>query len=148
MNAPVTDALLNRLPHRAPCRLITKVVELSPGEFGAALWRLDGSEPFFAGHFPGRPLVPGVLISESLAQLAGLVVFAEAHAYSADSPAVLSHVDMRYTAPVAPPVTVELHASVTRSLGNLHLFAARATVDGEVVARGELSLAHQSGSAT
>jgi 3-hydroxyacyl-[acyl-carrier-protein] dehydratase len=126
---------------------MSEVVELSPGKFGAARWCLDGSEPFFAGHFPGRPIVPGVLISESLAQLAGLVVFAEEPDQAKGNPAVLSHVDMRYTSTVAPPVTIELHASVTRSLDNIHLFSVQAMVGGQVVARGELSLAHQSDSA-
>jgi 3-hydroxyacyl-[acyl-carrier-protein] dehydratase len=62
------------LPHRPPFLFVDEVTSLDPGTSATGYWRLTGAEPFFAGHFPGRPTLPGVLMCESLAQLAGIVI--------------------------------------------------------------------------
>ncbi len=71
--APKSVDYLARLPHGEPFRFLSRITAVKPREAGEAIWALTGSESFFAGHFPGRPLVPGVLIAEALAQLSGIV---------------------------------------------------------------------------
>lgn len=132
-------APLDHLPHRAPFRFVTDVTDLQPGVSGTGIWTLSGTEGFFAGHFPGEPLVPGVLIGEALAQLAGLVGFHSSDA--AGAAGRLVHIDLRFDAPVRPPVVVTLSARATRTLGQLHQFDAAARVGDQIVARGSLTLA-------
>src|SRR3954454_6325779 len=69
---PAVVDYLARLPHQPPFRFVSKIVEMREGDSAEGVWSLSGQEPFFTGHFPGRPLVPGVLIAEALAQLSGL----------------------------------------------------------------------------
>src|SRR4051794_38166443 len=69
-----TGNAIDRLPLRDPFRFVSRVTNLKPGESAEAVWALTGKEPFFGGHFPGNPIVPGVLIAEALAQAAGLAV--------------------------------------------------------------------------
>lgn len=140
MSAPVADAILDRLPHRDPFRFLSKVTRLAVGVEGAASWRVTGNEAFLAGHFPGRPLVPGVLIAEALAQLSGLVAFEDATAATPARTAMLAHLDVRFDSAVAPPAVLALVSTLTRSLGNLYLFDVSARLGDDVVARGSLAL--------
>ena len=71
-DSPELPEATDLLAHRAPFLFITRVVELDPGVSCTAEWHLTGDEPFFAGHFPGRPTLPGVLMVEALAQTAGI----------------------------------------------------------------------------
>jgi 3-hydroxyacyl-[acyl-carrier-protein] dehydratase len=133
MNTPAD--LLSHLPHRDPFRFLSKLVEIKPGESAQGVWSINGSEVLFAGHFPGRPLVPGVLIAEALAQLSGLIVH--------DPVAMegkLAHVDVRFEHAVAPPAEIVLHSKLSRAMGPLQHFEVHATLGEETVARGSLTL--------
>ena len=130
-----TTDWLSKLPHGEGFRFVTTVTEVTPGQSAKGVWKLSGQESFFAGHFPGRPLVPGVLIAESLAQLAGLT--APENAAAAGK---LAHVDVRFESPVAPPVQIDLSATLTRMMGELQLCDVQASVGGKVVARGTITL--------
>jgi 3-hydroxyacyl-[acyl-carrier-protein] dehydratase len=128
---------LDRLPHGEPFRFVTKLTEHEPGESATGLWTVTGTEPFFAGHFPGNPLVPGVLIAEALAQISGIA------GPSTDSPkeqGKLVHVDVRFDSPAAPPADIVLTSRVTRVVGPLQQFDVSATVNGTVIARGSITL--------
>jgi 3-hydroxyacyl-[acyl-carrier-protein] dehydratase len=125
---------LRRLPHRDPFRFLSKVTAVKEGESGEALWSLSGSEPFFAGHFPGNPLVPGVLIAEAMAQLSGLV------GPVASDEGKLVHVDVRFDKPVIPPAEVVLRSRLLRTVGVLEQFEVSAAVGDATVARGMLTL--------
>lgn len=125
---------LQRLPHADPFRFLTRVAWIKEGESGEAVWSLSGNEPFFAGHFPGAPLVPGVLIAEAMAQLSGLV------GPTAAKEGKLVHVDVRFDRPVAPPAQLTITAKHLRSIGILQQFEVSASLGSETVARGMLTL--------
>ncbi|HEV7299524.1 MAG TPA: 3-hydroxyacyl-ACP dehydratase FabZ family protein [Tepidisphaeraceae bacterium] len=127
---------LAMLPHGPAFRYVSKVTDVQPGKTALGQWTVDGSEPFFAGHFPNRPIVPGVLLIESLAQLAGIALAAG----SKTQGGMLVHADVRFESPVAPPATIDLSATVTRQMGDLHQCDVAATVAGTVVARGSVAL--------
>ncbi len=143
MDAPA-PSWLEHLPHRPPFRFITTVESVIPGVRGEAVWRVTGSEDFFAGHFPGEPLVPGVLLSEALAQLSGLV---GVHG-TGRSGGRLIHVDMRYKSVVRPPAEITLRSVQVRAMGPLVQFEVEALVAGHCVSRGTLALAGVEGSNT
>ena len=131
---------LARLPHGEGFRFITKVIEVRPGEMARGVWVLGGSEPFFAAHFPGNPIVPGVLIAEALAQLSGL-----AGAPGSGTEGRLAQVDIRFEQAVSPPVEIELDAKVTRVLGALQMCEVAARVGKMVVASGVIALHRSDG---
>lgn len=131
-------AILDHLPHQPPFRFITTFHALEPGVTGRGEWSIRGNEDFFKGHFPGEPIVPGVLLAESLAQLAGLTRFSD---QPPANPVVrLAHVDIRFDATVTPPAVLSLHASLIRTIATLSIFQVRATCGGTTVARGTLTL--------
>ncbi len=131
-SAPVDPLTL--LPHRPPFRFITQILRLEPGKSGEAIWDLSGQEAFFQGHFPGRPIVPGVLIAEALAQLCGLAK------NNGRSEGRLAQVDIRFEQPVIPPAQIQLTTRVARTLGTLIQYEVQATCNGSTVARGTLML--------
>jgi 3-hydroxyacyl-[acyl-carrier-protein] dehydratase len=112
------------------------VTNVKPGDSVEAVWSLTGQEAFFAGHFPGKPIVPGVLIAEALAQAAGLALPTAGVAMSG----VLAHVDVRFEQAVAPPAQIVLRAKLTRTMGTLSQFEVEASANSNVVARGTLAL--------
>ncbi len=144
--------VLNNLPHRTPFRFVTSILELDAGRRGVGLWQIVGDEDFFAGHFPGNPLVPGVLLAEALAQVSGLVAFAGDDGVRLDhagqpagersvEPARLAQVSVKFQAGVVPPAEVWLESVLTREMSGLFLFDVRAEVGGVVAASGTLILA-------
>lgn len=153
-------ASVDALRQQPPFRFVSEARCRGDGAEGR--WRLDGSEPFFAAHFPGDPVVPGVLIVEALAQLASLVLVqpddgaaaattdgpgaapfpAERTASSgaAGSPPLLVSVEMRFRSVVRPPAVVELQARLDRAVGALAEFEVRAHLEHASVAEGRLAL--------
>jgi 3-hydroxyacyl-[acyl-carrier-protein] dehydratase len=131
--------LLEKLPHAEPFRFVSRVVELSAGESGVGVWDVTGREEFLKGHFPGNPMVPGVLIVEALAQMAGIVGASGGNG-SAMSAGKLAQVDVRFDASVSPPAQIMLKAKLTRGLAGLSLFDVSAEAGGKIVARGTLTL--------
>jgi len=136
---PMTDPLA-RLPHRDPFRFVTRLTAFAPQSSGEAIWSVTGDEWFLEGHFPGQPIVPGVLIVEALAQLSGVVSL-----LSEEGPAPeggrLAHADVRFTHAVEPPAEIELFAALSRSIAGLHQLDVRAEVGGVVAAKGTLVVA-------
>ena len=118
------------LPHRPPFLLVDEIVELQPGERCVALWRLSGDEDFFAGHFPGRPTLPGVLMVEALAQTAGL---AAASASSLEGKlALFGGIDKaRFRRQVIPGDTLRLDATIDRLSARAGRASGTASVNGQ-----------------
>jgi len=136
--------LIDRLPHRQPFLFLSSIESVESGVSGRARWQVRGDETFLLGHFPGNPIVPGVLIVEALAQLAGLVAFQCGDEPAHDSDEIggrLAHVDARFDNVVQPPAVIDLRVSIQRSMGNLFMFDVSAEVDGSVAARGSLTVA-------
>ena len=127
---------LAMLPHGPEFRFVSKVSEVVPGERASGFWIVDGSEIFFKGHFPDRPLVPGVLLTEALAQMAGLAVASG----GGGGTGVLTHVDVRFEYPVQPPAAIELRAEIKHDAGSLRACDVVASVAGRVVARGSVAI--------
>ncbi len=137
--APVPPAdYLALLPHREPFRFITRVDKLVAGESAEGAWQLAGDESFFAGHFPGHPVVPGVLLTEALAQLSGLLAGPDPRGPVAGK---LASCEMRFDRSVEPPASVTLMSRAARVMGALHQFEVEARVQDECVARGTVTLA-------
>jgi len=134
------DDLLAQLPHGDGFRFVDRITELEPGVQGLGLWNVTGDESFFAGHFPGNPIVPGVLIGEALAQMAGLVGLT--HDDAADhTGGQLAQIDLRLKRPVVPPAAIELHAVMVRNVKVLTHFDVIARCDTKLIAKGSLTIA-------
>ena len=133
------------LPHREPFLFVDRVTRFTSNEKIAAEKELSPDAWFFAGHFPGKPMMPGVLISEALAQASGLLlgltwkVQPEIKESNVEI-LFLANVKMKYAAPAYPGDTLELMSGLTRKFGGLYLFDVRANVGTETVVRGSLAL--------
>lgn len=129
------------LPHRYPFCFVDRVLELIDGERVVALKNVSLDEPFFSGHFPGQPLMPGVLICEALAQAAALLAHRTLRAEQASKVVVLSGIDgARFRRPVLPGDQLLLEVRVVRRRPPLWKFQAVAKVEGAVVVEAELLL--------
>ncbi|GIW44408.1 MAG: 3-hydroxyacyl-[acyl-carrier-protein] dehydratase FabZ [Candidatus Binatia bacterium] len=129
------------LPHRYPFCFVDRVLELVEGERVVACKNVCFDEPFFAGHFPHQPLMPGVLICEALAQAAALLAHRTLRASGSQKVVVLSGIDgARFRRPVVPGDQLVLEARVVKRRPPLWRFEAIAKVEGQVVAEAELLL--------
>ncbi len=139
--AGLLAGILAGLPHGEPFRFVSELSTLEPSVSATGMWIVTGQEPFFAGHFPGDPIVPGVLLTEALAQLCGLVAFADVEgSVPAGTPARLAQMDVKICSAVRPPARIELSATFVRPLGSLLLFEVAAGVEGVVAAQGRIVL--------
>lgn len=135
--------ILQRLPHRFPFLLVDRVLEFRAGESIRALKNVTYNEPFFAGHFPGRPPMPGVMIIEALAQTAGLLCFMSATALPQErAPFYFVGIDnARFRKPVAPGDQLLLLAQVERSFKGIRRFSTLAQVGDDAVAQAHIMVA-------
>jgi 3-hydroxyacyl-[acyl-carrier-protein] dehydratase len=138
--------VMRHLPHRYPFLLIDRVLEIVPGEGIKALKNVTVNEPFFPGHFPSRPVMPGVLIIEAMAQAAGILTFETAGVIpEPDDRFYFVGIDKaRFRKPVEPGDQLILKVKLVRSLKGIWKFEASADVDGREVASAELMVAPES----
>ena len=129
------DPIALGLPHRAPFVFVDEVTELNAGESAIGRKVFAADEPFFSGHFPGDPLVPGVILTEALAQMAGIA------AGQAERSFRLTAIKaMKFLAAVRPDEVVILQARKLGAVGGLWQFEVRATVGDATVAEGAVVL--------
>jgi 3-hydroxyacyl-[acyl-carrier-protein] dehydratase len=132
--------ILTCLPHRYPFLLVDRVVELEKGQRIHALKNVSVNEPFFSGHFPGQPVMPGVLIVEALAQAGGILALRTTGECIEGKLMLFRSIDRaKFRKPVIPGDQLHLHARVSKHRQGFWSFAAEARVDGEVVTEAELS---------
>lgn len=143
LNGMDIGEVLRHLPHRYPFLLIDRVIECVPGKSLSALKNVTYNEPFFQGHFPQRPVMPGVLILEALAQATGILAFQTTRTLPSEN--VLYYFvgidNARFKHPVGPGDQLILEVELLRSVRGLWKFATQAKVEGRVVASAELMCA-------
>ena len=125
------------IPHRDPFLFLTAVTEVTVGERAAGYWQLTGDEPFFAGHFPGRPTLPGVLMCESIAQLGAYALLASPD--FAGRLALFGGLDgVRFRRQVMPGERLDLGVELGRVSARAGKGSGRASVEGEEACRCDL----------
>jgi 3-hydroxyacyl-[acyl-carrier-protein] dehydratase len=132
--------ILRQLPHRYPILLVDRVLEIDKGKRIRALKNISINEPFFMGHFPHRPVMPGVLMLEALAQAAALLAF-DTLGVTPDDKTVYYFAGIdgaRFKRPVEPGDQLILEVELLRMKAGIFKFGARALVDGEVATEAEL----------
>ncbi len=132
------------LPHREPFLFVDRVVGIDYGKKIRALRDIRPEEPHLEGHFPGNPIMPGVLIAEALAQTSGLLIALTAR-HAGEDPGgrlfYLAKSDVKWSTPARPGDTLTLEAKLVRTLASLSAFSVRAFTKTNDVANGTLTLA-------
>ena len=143
MNAMDIHEILEHLPHRYPILLVDRVLAVDPGKTIHAIKNVSINEPFFQGHFPHHPVMPGVLILEALAQAAAILSF-KTIGNKPDENSVYYFVGIdgaRFKKPVTAGDQLNLHVELVRHMRGMWKFKAEARVDGAVVTEAELACA-------
>ena len=142
-----TQEIMEILPHRHPFLLIDTVEEVEPGVRAVAKKNVTFNEPFFAGHFPGEPVMPGVLIIEALAQTAAIFAFMSyASKLDKDALVYFATIDSaRFKRPVEPGDQLVMEAELIRSSRGMWKFRTRGLVDGQLAVEAELMCAIRGG---
>jgi 3-hydroxyacyl-[acyl-carrier-protein] dehydratase len=136
------DGILARLPHRYPFLMIDRVLEVVPGKAIVAVKNVSANEAYFAGHFPGHPVMPGVLILEALAQAGGVLAYESAAAEERIWILYLVGIEeTRFKQTVRPGDRLTLRVELVKRKRNLWRFAAVAEVDGKLVAETQILMA-------
>jgi 3-hydroxyacyl-[acyl-carrier-protein] dehydratase len=132
--------IMKLLPHRYPFLLVDKIVEMESDQSAVGIKNVTINEPFFQGHFPGFPVMPGVLLIEGMAQTAGALCVANLNeAYEPHLVYFMSIDRARFRKPVVPGDTVYYHMVKRRNRGRVWRFDGQAKVNGQLVAEAEIS---------
>lgn len=128
------------LPHRYPFALVDRIVDGEPGKWAKGIKCVTVNEPFFQGHFPGKHVMPGVLLIEAMAQVGGVAILSLPE--NAGKLAFLGRVsDARFKRQVVPGDVVEMTCTLTKQRGPIGVGECRATVNGEVAVTAEITFA-------
>jgi 3-hydroxyacyl-[acyl-carrier-protein] dehydratase len=132
--------IMKLLPHRYPFLLVDKIVEMDGDQSAVGIKNVTINEPFFQGHFPGFPVMPGVLLIEGMAQTAGALCMANlSDSYEPQLVYFMSIDRARFRRPVLPGDTVHYHMAKRRNRGRVWRFDGQAKVNGQLVAEAEIS---------
>jgi 3-hydroxyacyl-[acyl-carrier-protein] dehydratase len=134
-----TRAIQQLLPHRYPFLLVDRIIELVPRERIVGIKQVTVGEPFFQGHFPGAPVMPGVLIIEAMAQVGALLVMREFEDHERKLPFFSGIKEGRFRQPVVPGDTLILEVTALRVGSRVQRMRGEAKVDGKIVAEAEIT---------
>ena len=137
-NAIDIAGILDLLPHRFPFLMIDRVVEVDPGVRAVALKNVSVNEPHFQGHFPGQPVMPGVLIAEAFAQVAGVLALTANPDFAGKAVYLLGLDKLRFRRPVVPGDQLVITVEKDWERRGIWNFKAKAEVDGKKVAEGDV----------
>ena len=127
--------ILQMIPHRYPMLMVDRVIDMKLDSSAVGIKNVSVNEPFFQGHFPSEPVMPGVLIIEAMAQTAAVLVVATFGSASEGKLVYFMSIDdVRFRRPVVPGDRLELHVEKVQSRANVWKFAGKAIVDGKKVA--------------
>jgi len=131
------NEIMQHLPHRYPFLLVDRIIDLQPGKGITGIKNVTFNEPFFQGHFPGQPIMPGVLIIEAMAQVAGIAAFSS----DMEGKAVyfMSIEKAKFRRPVVPGDQLRLEIKVLQHRGNVWKFSGAATVDGKLASEADFT---------
>ncbi|PWB79681.1 MAG: 3-hydroxyacyl-[acyl-carrier-protein] dehydratase FabZ [Methylocystaceae bacterium] len=133
------ERIMQLLPHRYPFLLIDRVVDIRGGRSGVGIKNVTANEPQFQGHFPGRPVFPGVLMIEAMAQTAGVVaMYAQPEGERARSVYFMTIDKAKFRKTVTPGDRLEFHMVKTAQKRDIHWYSGRALVDGALVCEAEV----------
>ena len=135
------EEIMDMLPHRYPFLLVDRLEVEVPGEKGVGLKNVTMNEEFFQGHFPGNPVMPGVLQIEAMAQTAGALVISSDENYKAGKKSVLfmSIDGVKFRKPVKPGDQLRMHVEKIRDRRNVFVFKGESKVDGQTVSEAEFT---------
>jgi 3-hydroxyacyl-[acyl-carrier-protein] dehydratase len=134
-----SQAIQQLLPHRYPFLLVDRIIELVPRERIVGIKQVTVGEPFFQGHFPGAPVMPGVLVIEALAQAGALLVMRELESHERKLPFFSGIKEARFRRPVVPGDTLVLEVTALRVGTRVQRMRGEAKVDGQTVAEAEIT---------
>jgi 3-hydroxyacyl-[acyl-carrier-protein] dehydratase len=144
MSDPLASALA-ALPHGAEFRFVDRLLALDPGRHGAGEYLVRGDEAFLRGHFPERPMVPGVILTEALAQVAGVVAQSDPAIAPLQNLRLTALQRIKITGTAEPGETFQIEATVTGRLANLIQATGKVSVGGRIILTGEVTLSGDSG---
>ncbi|PKL51721.1 MAG: 3-hydroxyacyl-[acyl-carrier-protein] dehydratase FabZ [Nitrospira bacterium HGW-Nitrospira-1] len=133
------NEIMKYLPHRYPFLLVDRIIDIQPGESITGIKNVTFNEPFFQGHFPGQPIMPGVLIVEAMAQVAGVMAFRSGVEGSGRLVYFMSIEKAKFRRPVTPGDQLKLDIKVLQQRGNVWKFSGSATVEGKLVSEADFT---------
>jgi 3-hydroxyacyl-[acyl-carrier-protein] dehydratase len=138
------NKIMELLPHRYPFLLVDRVTDVKPGTSLSAIKNVTINEPFFQGHFPGEPIMPGVLILEAMAQATGLLAFSGMIDTDKSRLYMLVGIDKaRFRGQVLPGDQLQLEILLKRTMRGIGIFECKALVEGKLVAEAEMMCSSQ-----
>lgn len=133
------NEIMQYLPHRYPFLLVDRIIDIQQGESITGIKNVTFNEPFFQGHFPGQPIMPGVLIVEAMAQVGGVMAFLTLTEGKGKSVYFMSIEKAKFRRPVVPGDQLRLEIKVVQQRGNVWKLSGSATVDGKLVSEADFT---------